>query len=398
MLTVQRLSGADGFATLRSEWAALDQSLSPRTPFTAPLWHELWWRHFQKKSLLARDEFLMLALRDCAGQLVAVAPMMRTSRPSFGPIRLCEVQFFGADPNMTELRGPICRPTDQAEVVRTLMGYFGTVDRLWHWIRWQGIRRDLPDVHGVLEGSGRFRWTRTVPDYVIKLPSEWSAFEQGQSRRVRKKLRSCYKLLANDRHVIDFRVKRLLQDAPSAVDTFLDLHKTRTQVRYFDVFASPKARAFLNEYASAMAARDQLRIFQIAFDGTVVASRLGLAFGKELYLYHAGNDPAWDKYSIMTTLLAEIMKWAIGENVELLNLSTGDDRSKTRWKPIEIVYDDGIQVAPGFAGERLSRGYEFLRAQRNPGSSLRKVISSIWSGPRSPEHQSEAPSLTGEGD
>ena len=85
MLTVQRLSGADEFATLRSEWAALDQSLSPRTPFTAPLWHELWWRHFQKKSLLARDEFLMLALRDCAGQLVAVAPMMRTRRPSFGP-------------------------------------------------------------------------------------------------------------------------------------------------------------------------------------------------------------------------------------------------------------------------------------------------------------------------
>ena len=398
MLTVQRLSGADEFATLRSEWAALDQSLSPRTPFTAPLWHELWWRHFQKKSLLARDEFLMLALRDCAGQLVAVAPMMRTRRPSFGPLRLCEVQFFGADPNMTELRGPVCRPTDQAEVVRTLMRYFGTVDGLWHWIRWQGIRRDLPDVRDVLDGSARFRWTRTVPDYVIKLPSEWSVFEQGQSRRVRKKLRSCYKLLANDNHVIDFRVKRLLQDAPSAVDTFFHLHKSRTQVRYFDVFASPKAQAFLSEYASAMAARDQLRVFQIAFDGTVVATRLGFAFGNELYLYHAGNDPAWDKYSIMTTLLAEIMKWAIDENVELLNLSTGDDRSKTRWKPTEIVYDDGIEVAPGFAGERLSRGYEFLRAQTYPGSSLRKVISSIWSGPHSPEHQSEAPSLTGESD
>jgi hypothetical protein len=82
----------------------------------------------------------------------------------------------------------------------------------------------------------------------------------------------------------------------------------------------------------------------------------------------------------------------------LLNLSTGDDRSKTRWNPTEIVYDDGIEVAPGFAGERFSRGYEFLRAQTYPGSPLRKVISSIWSGPHSPEHRAEAPSLTGESD
>lgn len=396
MLTVQRLSHAGELATLRSEWITLDQSLSPRTPFTSPLWHELWWNHFQRKSLLTRDEFLVLALRDGEGHLVAVAPMMRTRRPSFGPIQLREVQFFGADPNMTELRGPICRPDDQAEVMHTLKEYFGTVDTLWHWIRWHGVRRDLPDVRDALESSARFRWTRAVPDYVLKLPSDWSAFEQGLTRRVRKKLRSCYRLLANDNHIVDFRVKRLPQDAPSAVQTFFDLHRLRTQVRYFDVFSSPTARAFFSEYASAMASCDQLRVFQLASGNTVVATRLGFTFGSELYLYHAGNDPAWDKYSIMTTLLAEIMKWAINENVGVLNLSTGNDRSKTRWNPIEIVYDDGIEVAPGFTAEQLSRGYECLRAQTYPGSFLKKLISPFGGGPPAPGHQAEAGALTGE--
>ena len=171
-----------------------------------------------------------------------------------------------------------------------------------------GIRRDLPDVRDVLDGSARFRWTRTVPDYVIKLPSEWSVFEQGLSRRVRKKLRSCYKLLANDKHVIDFRVKRLVQDAPSAVEHF-SIYINPARKCDTSTCSPVQRRKLLSEYASAMAARDQLRVFQIAFDGTVVATRLGFAFGNELYLYHAGNDPAWDKYSIMTTLLAEIMKW-----------------------------------------------------------------------------------------
>jgi CelD/BcsL family acetyltransferase involved in cellulose biosynthesis len=396
MFTVQRLSHAGELAELRSEWMTLDQSLSPRTPFTSPLWHELWWNHFQRNSLLARDEFLVLALRDSEGHLAAVAPMMRTRRPSFGPIQLREVQFFGADPNMTELRGPICRPADQAEVVHTLKKYFGSVDGLWHWIRWQGVRRDLPDVRDALESSTRFRWTRAVPDYVLKLPSDWPAFERQFSRRVRKKLRSCYRLLANDNHIIDFRVKHRPEDAPSAVDTFFNLHKSRTQVRYFDVFSSPAARAFFSEYAVAMASRDQLRIFQLAFDDTVVATRLGFAFGDELYLYHAGNDPDWDKYSIMTTLLAEIMKWAISENVGLLNLSTGNDRSKTRWNPIEIVYEDGIEVAPGFAAEQLSQGYEFLRAQTYSGFSLKKLVSALWSGSPAPEQQAETAALTGD--
>jgi hypothetical protein len=90
------------------------------------------------------------------------------------------------------------------------------------------------------------------------------------------------------------------------------------------------------------------------------------------------------------------MKWAINENVGLLNLSTGNDRSKTRWNPIEIVYDDGIEVAPGFAAEQLSRGYECLRAQTYPGSFLKKLISPFGSGPPAPGHQAEAGALTGD--
>ena len=145
-------------------------------------------------------------------------------------------------------------------------------------------------------------------------------------------------------------------------------------MRYFDVFSDPRARAFFNQYASDAAARDELRIFQLAFNDVVVATRVGFSFGRELYLYHSGNDPAWDKYSIMTTLLAEIMKWAIGEGVQVLNLSTGNDRSKTRWKPTEIIYSDGVEVAPGLAGDRISRAYEFLREQSHPGSKFRKLI------------------------
>jgi CelD/BcsL family acetyltransferase involved in cellulose biosynthesis len=389
MLTVHRLSGPEDFVALREEWDALDQSLSPRTPFTGHSWHALWWKHFHKRSLLVEDEFLGCTVRDAAHQLIAVAPMMRTHRPSFGKLKIREIQFFGADPNMTELRGPTCKPQHQLAVIQALREYFSICDTKWNWIRWQGIRRDASEPIAGLDDDVRFRWTRTVPDYILALPADWSTFERALTSRVRKKLRSCYRLLEKDAHVIDFRVISNSSDMGTAVDTFYALHKARTQVRYFDVFSDPRAQAFFGEYALASADRGEIKIFQLAFNDVVVATRLGFSFDNEVYLYHAGNDPKWDKYSIMTTLLAEIIKWAINRGATSLNLSTGHDRSKTRWKPSEIAYCDGIEVCPGIVGDRLSRGYEFLRSQMSPGGSASKLIRSALSGVRGSPGQSE---------
>jgi CelD/BcsL family acetyltransferase involved in cellulose biosynthesis len=395
MLTVERLSGFEEFVALREEWDALDRALSPRTPFTSLSWNALWWTHFNKSSLFVKDEFFGCTVRDAALRLVAVAPMMRTHRPSFGGIRIKEIQFFGADPNMTELRGPICKPEDQGAVLRVLRDYFSNTDTKWNWIRWQGIRRDAPNQLTTLGDDSHFRWTRTVPDYVLHLQSDWTAFEHGLSRRVRKKLRSCYRLLEKDGHVIDFRVISHPSNIGSAVETFFDLHRIRAQVRYFDVFSDPRAQAFFREYALASAARGEIKVFQLAFDDVVVATRLGFSLGNEVYLYHAGNDPRWDDYSIMTTLLAEIIKWSITQGATLLNLSTGNDRSKTRWNPSEITYCDGIEVCTGLVGDRLSRGYEFFRSQMSPGSSAKKLIRSALNGFRSLPDPSE-PSMTAE--
>jgi CelD/BcsL family acetyltransferase involved in cellulose biosynthesis len=196
-------------------------------------------------------------------------------------------------------------------------------------------------------------------------------------------LRACYKYLERDNLVIDFRVIQSPKDLADSLNLFYLLHKARTKVRYFDVFSDPRARSFFNEFASSMAARGELRLFQIAFKDVVVATRIGFQFGNELYLYHSGNDPAWDNYSIMTTLLAEIMKWAINEGIVILNLSTGNDRSKTRWKPTEILYNDGVEVAPGLASDRISRMYDFLRDQTHPASPMRKLVAQIRNGVRS---------------
>ena len=63
-------------------------------------------------------------------------------------------------------------------------------------------------------------------------------------------------------------------------------------------------------------------------------------------MYYTGYDPAWKTYSVMTVLVAETFKWAFAHGVERINLSTGRDQSKMRWKPREVLFRDAVQVSP----------------------------------------------------
>jgi CelD/BcsL family acetyltransferase involved in cellulose biosynthesis len=87
----------------------------------------------------------------------------------------------------------------------------------------------------------------------------------------------------------------------------------------------PRARKFFADYAGHTASRGQLRIFHIAIAGNVVATRIGFVFGRDLYLYYTSYDPAWGKYSIMTTVTAKAIKCAIQHGLKIVNLSTGND-------------------------------------------------------------------------
>ena len=86
-------------------------------------------------------------------------------------------------------------------------------------------------------------------------------------------------------------------------------------------------------------------MFELEVDGSVVAMRLAFLYGGGIYLYYAGYDPAWGKYSVMTTLVAETLKHAIELGLLFANLSTGVDRSKMRWRPAETKLESLVVIS-----------------------------------------------------
>lgn len=363
MLHVETIADEAGFDRLTPEWERLDASLSPRTPFSAPLWCRTWWRHFRRTRLAARDEMRVLAVRD-TGTLVAVAPMMLTLRPAIGPIRTRELQFFGADPYVTEIRGPVCRPENAEAALAALAAHLKSEASDWDWVQWRGLRKAQPEAdfaHRAIALTGYSE----LQNHFLPLPESWEAFRASLSRNIKESLRKCYNSLARDGHGFALRVVEAPGEVEDALATFLRLHRMRAEtsgtVDHLDVFGRPEARDFLLDWGRSLARRGEIRIFQLVIAGEVVATRIGIVLGRELYLYYSGYDTAWGRYSVMTTTVAEALRWAIEHGFSIANLSTGTDVSKMRWRPRQAVYAAGYQVSRSLKSRLAFASVEALR-------------------------------------
>jgi CelD/BcsL family acetyltransferase involved in cellulose biosynthesis len=165
-----------------------------------------------------------------------------------------------------------------------------------------------------------------------------------------------------------------LEECPALLDRFFDLHAARSampsSVRHCDAFATPRSRVFLSDYARRAAELGSLRIFQIEIGGKVIAARVGFLLGEELYLYYSGYEPAWGRYSVMTTVVAETVKWAIDRGLKIVNLSYGKDVSKTRWRPTEVVLRHGVTLSPSTRGKLAFEAYQAVVRGTRRGTEL----------------------------
>jgi CelD/BcsL family acetyltransferase involved in cellulose biosynthesis len=345
---------AESFAELAPEWEQLLPRCPVRTPFAYPQWCELWWRHFAENRLMVRDRLWLLAVRDEAGALKAVAPFVVTSRPTLPWLAIRTVRPIGADPSVTELSSLVCAPEDEAAVATALLDWFDERSSEWDLLSLGDLRADGggASVFGARPGA---RTTVELSDFVLEMPADWEVFRSSLKRNIKESLRKCYNAPKRDGLALELRVRSAPDEVAQALERWLVLHTMRAEltdtIAHRNVFAVDPPRAFLRAVVARLAAGGMARVFELELDGKVVASRIGFAMDDTLYLYFSGYDPAYRQYSVMTTTVAETLKWAIGQGLRTVNLSPGNDVSKTRWGPSEIRHVRGLLPSPSLRGK-----------------------------------------------
>src|SRR4051812_30716045 len=140
-LVVQEHRSIESFRQLQIEWRALEAYAA--TPFGTWDWAVAWWAQLREEKLGVTDSLSIRTVRTQEGRLVAVAPMLISRRPSLGPIRVRQLQFFGADPNITEQRGLLALPGWQGQAYRALLDHALEHAGDWDCMLLSGVPVDL---------------------------------------------------------------------------------------------------------------------------------------------------------------------------------------------------------------------------------------------------------------
>ena len=356
-LGIELASSALELERLRPDYERLHRVSGNGVPFALHDWHVTWWKHFASQSGRVVDSLRIYVIRDRARRAVGIVPFVATDR-HFGPLVVRTLAMLGPDPYISELRGPLVEPGYEEDVVHLLRTRL-SADGRWDWILWTGISE--PFARALARGR-RIQWASPTPDYELDLPATWEAFRSGLKRNIRESLRHCYNSLKRDGHAFEFEVAHTPVDVSRAVEQFLELHAMRAEmtagVPHRDRFETPKSKEFLRDVALRLSARGVTRVFLLKIRGQVVAARMGFVVGRSLYLYFSGYDAAWRKYSVMTTTVAEAIRYAIAQNLSRVSLSVGTDVSKTRWGARAVPWAEGIECREALRSHIAHAAYQ----------------------------------------
>lgn len=326
------------FSSLAEEWRALEKRVPGLLPFQCFDWNYHWWQCFADASPLHRDHLSVSCLYE-HGRLVAVMPLTHRYVGIHGQYLFRYVRPFGADPNLTELRLPLALPEFQHSMLQCwselaqheTLGISEFLVIQEHHLAEQFFARQN-HLH-VLE-------QRSIPNFILPLASDWETMRSGLKRNIKESLRRCYNSLKRDglSATLHFTQGPAIK---AQLPQFYALHRARANasdtVSHPDYFAAAKHQQFIEQLTNSPFV-ERMYLFSLEVENKIVAMRLGFRMNQQLYLYYSGYDLAYKNYSVMTTLLAEIIQWAIREKIPEINLSVGEDVSKTRWQPLRRDY------------------------------------------------------------
>lgn len=334
------------------EWADLYARAAPPNPFAHPVWLTGWARTF-----VAPSDLRVLVVRDADGAIVAVAPFYRDCRhlgPHVAVTRWC-LLGMGQYVHLTELPQVLIAPGWERRAWRALMAWLGERRDEWDW-----LELSLPPEQGWFEpewlpeqgpGAGCAAMaTGARPCVIVPLPASWDAFLAERKHNVKESIRRGRNRLRRDGRHARLVVPQSAETMDIAVETVIQLHKARAdlavKILHSDYVSEIKEQAFLRDVSRRLFERDALTPYLLTVDDKQAAGALVLRAHGTWFVALSGFNPEWWSYSIATTLLAEIMRAAIEQGADVVNLALGPNVAKLRWSEQLSTSHDFIVVGP----------------------------------------------------
>ncbi len=311
-MTVEELTSFEELQSIERAWTDLWRRNHSATPFQAPQWILPWYRHF------GSDGEILTIVRRENDVLDGVAPflILRDEDESLGMVigtgNSDYIDVLSNGDDFAELLVSRLAPAECA---------------MWDL-------QQLRPQSSLLRAAPPAGWDDVTEDHdvcvVLPIDGADENLENLGSTHFRKKLRYYRRCLE--------REGRVTVETPSEetldrfMTTLFDLHAARWKKRGLPgMLAADVDQSFHREVARGMLAAGALRMYAMNVNGRPVAVFYGFAHDDTVYFYLSGYDPALEKLSPGTLIVAHAIEQAVRDGAKTFDFLRGAEDYKYAW-------------------------------------------------------------------
>jgi CelD/BcsL family acetyltransferase involved in cellulose biosynthesis len=313
-VALETLKSIEQLQSLEPLWTELWRRDPAATPFQSPQWILPWYRHF------GSGDVLTIAARD-NGRLDAIAPFL-VLRDEDDPSESLGMLLGSGNSDYVDVL-----TTDEG-FADSLVATLASEDcAMWDL-------QQLRSTSTLLRAAPPEGWDDIVEDHdvclILPIDQAGDDLEHLASAHFRKKLRYYRRSLE--------REGALSFETPTAetIDAFMtelfDLHAARWKQRGLPgMLADSVDQAFHRQVARGMLETGSLRMYLMRVKETPAAIFYGFAHHGTIYYYLSGYDPALEKVSPGTVIVAHAIEQAVRDRATTFDFLRGAEDYKYAW-------------------------------------------------------------------
>lgn len=302
------ITSYDELAALAPQWEALWRRSADATPFQSPQWLLPWFRHFGS-----------------GGELTCIVNRNNDELTTLAPLYVLRDD----DESLGMLLGSGI--SDYCDLLGDAAGVFESLReincQMWDL---QQLRPTSPLVAAALPDG----WSDMVSDHdacpVLSIEGAGAQLENLISTHFRKKIRYYRRAMARGGSVrVDAATAENLDEL---LDALFVLHAKRWQQRGLPgVLADETTQQFHREVARGLLDAGALRMYATRIDDRVAAVFYGFAHARTVYYYLSGYEPALEKLSVGTLIVAHAIEEAVRDGAVMFDFLRGAEEYKYAW-------------------------------------------------------------------
>jgi len=328
---------------LHDSWDALVPTAITPFPFQSIGWAEAWYH-----TLGSDAHSLILAIRDEAGRLIGVAPLV-VRQTALGRT----VQLMGGD-DVTDYLDIVASERDVQRIWTAVIGHLLTSRERWDALDLHCVPQWSPShatVAALLSETMPVRIVQEEVCPVVRLGGSFEAYLRGLPKKERHEINRKARNFVRDAPSGTLRILTKRDDALAALPDFFRLHRLSAPDK--ERFLTPAVEEFFRAMTAAMADAGWLRLYVLDVDDAPVAAIYAFVADGRLLVYNSGFDPAFARISIGMVLTGMVIEDAANSGLTHCDFLRGNEAYKYRfgasdtpiWRVVAAATCDGVDRA-----------------------------------------------------